>query len=191
MCRSLAALHQRFHRLACWPLCLVAVASLADARQLQAGDWPQLLGPQRNGVAMDESELTPWPGSGPRELWAHQIGQGYAGPAVVGNRVVVFHRAGDKERVECLDASSGRSMWQTDFSANYRGGVNPDTGPRCVPLIHGQQVFLFGAAGDLHCVALESGPKLSGPAQLMPTSGGTKATLEPAAHQSSWTANCW
>src|SRR5262245_32253548 len=115
----------------------------------EAGDWPQILGPNRDGKASGERLLDTWPAAGPKILWKFPLGSGYAGPAVVGQRVLVFHRLADKERVECLDATSGKSQWKADFPANYRGGINPDTGPRCVPLIVGDVVYCYGAAGDL------------------------------------------
>jgi len=87
------------------------------------------------------------------------LGEGYAGPAVVGERVIVFHRVDDVERIEAFDVQTGESDWQADFEATYSGGVNPDRGPRCVPLVHGSHVYVFGAAGDLHCVELTSGKK--------------------------------
>jgi outer membrane protein assembly factor BamB len=73
---------------------------------------------------------------------------------------VVFHRVGETERAQALDVKSGTVLWTADFPATYRGGVNPDTGPRCVPLLHGDAVYLFGAAGDLHCVSLQNGKKI-------------------------------
>jgi outer membrane protein assembly factor BamB len=79
---------------------------------------------------------------------------------VQGQYVVVFHRLGDVERVEALDAASGRPLWKADFRATYAPGVDPDTGPRCVPLIHGGAVHAYGAAGDLHCLSLAAGKKL-------------------------------
>lgn len=122
-----------------------------------AGDWPQILGPARNGIAQDEQPVEPWPASGPRRLWSHEVGQGFAGPAVVGDRVLVFHRIDDIERIEALDRQTGRPVWQQDFAASYRGTINPDIGPRCVPLVHDGSIYVFGAAGDLHCVALADG----------------------------------
>ena len=79
---------------------------------------------------------------------------------MLGERVVVFHRVGDVERVESLDAATGRSVWKADFRATYPPGVDPDTGPRCVPLIHDGAVYVYGAAGDLHGVRLADGKKL-------------------------------
>ena len=125
-----------------------------------AGDWPQVLGPQRNGQAADETLLAAWPASGPVEVWRQQVGSGFAGPAVLGQEVYIFHRVGSAERLQRLDATTGRETWRADFEASYRGGINPDTGPRCVPLVHGPNVYVFGAAGDLHCVARRNGAKI-------------------------------
>jgi len=143
--------------------CIRSVAApllLLLAREVLAGDWPQILGPHRNGKAEGERLLDKWPSGGPKALWRYRLGSGYAGAAVAGQRVIVFHRAGASERIECLDSASGKSQWKADFPADYRGGVNPDQGPRCVPLISGGSVYAFGAAGDLYAVGLESGKKL-------------------------------
>jgi len=139
--------------------CFAAVAfSLGLAvNSTVAGDWPQILGPDRNAIARGESLADRWPDDGPKVLWEHAVGQGFAGPAVAGNRVVVVHRVDGQERVEALDAKTGKPLWQTGFPATYRGGISPDNGPRCVPLIHDGYVYLHGAQGDLHCVSLETG----------------------------------
>ena len=83
----------------------------------QAGDWPQILGPDRNGQAAAEQLLDQWPASGPTAIWRYRLGSGYAGAAVTGQRVIVFHRVGANERIECLDAVSGKSQWKADFPA--------------------------------------------------------------------------
>ena len=61
-------------------LCMLLTPGLATA-----GDWPQILGPHRNGVAVDETLLAAWPTQGPDVVWENKVGQGYAGPAVVGD----------------------------------------------------------------------------------------------------------
>lgn len=131
---------------------------------LRAGDWPQILGPNRNGEAVEERLLSAWPADGPQVLWRQPLGAGYAGVAVAGGRVFAFHRpsAGshDSERLECFEAASGRSLWKADFPASYRGGIDPDKGPRCVPLAADNTVYAMGAAGDLQAVALDSGAVL-------------------------------
>jgi len=72
----------------------------------------------------------------------------------------VLHRVGNILRLDCLDATNGQRHWKADLPASYRGGVNSDTGPRCVPLIHQGRVYLFSAAGQLHCVRLQDGKPL-------------------------------
>ena len=62
-------------------LAVVAVACLA-AEMTLAGDWPQILGPDRNGKAADERLLDTWPSAGPQRIWKYPLGSGYAGAAV-------------------------------------------------------------------------------------------------------------
>lgn len=147
------------YRIFVWTTVAVLLPAVA-ASTTRGGDWPQILGPHRNGRAEGEQLASKWPAGGPRLVWEKTLGSGYAGPVVEGRRVVVFHRVGDAERVEALDAATGETLWKADFEALYRGGINPDTGPRCVPLIHKGRVIVFGAAGDLHCVTLADGKKL-------------------------------
>ena len=115
-------------------LILAAAMLVLVASAVHGGDWPQILGPHRNGHADDEQLSESWPAGGPKVLWRYSLGSGYAGAAVLGQRVVVFHRVGSSERIECLDTASGKSQWKADFSATYKGGIDPDIGPRCVPL---------------------------------------------------------
>lgn len=143
----------------CLSFCVSLLAIVSSASMLLAGDWPQILGPQRDGVAAGEKLPQSWPAAGPAVVWRTPLGEGYAGPAVVGSRVVVFHRVAEGERLEAFDRDSGKSLWRQDFPATYRGGYDPngDTGPRCVPTIAGDVVLAYGAAGELHCVSLSDG----------------------------------
>ena len=152
-------LQRSFAQLLLWVWFVAIVVTRLSSSCAVAGDWPQILGPHRNGHAENERLLPQWPADGPAVAWRHKIGGGFAGPAVVGQEVYVFHRTGDTERLEMLDARSGQAVWNVDFPASYRGGVSPDNGPRCVPLVRGENVYVFGAAGDLYCVARRDGAR--------------------------------
>ncbi len=128
--------------------------------ELLANDWPQILGPKRDGVAAGEKLFKEWPKAGPREIWSKPCGQGYAGVAVKDNKVILFHRVGTNDIVECLDANSGKQLWKTETKSVYRGGFSSDLGPRCVPTISGETVYVFGAAGTLRCLKLANGKPL-------------------------------
>ncbi len=154
------ARHKIFHGLLMAAAILpVAISPVVLPRSAFAGDWPQVLGPQRNGQAENEQLFSSWPSGGPQVVWKKTIGQGYAGPAVVGSRLLLFHRVDDLEVCEARDTQSGRILWKTSFPTRYRSRINPDDGPRAAPVVQGGRVFLFGAAGTLHCVNLQTGEK--------------------------------
>lgn len=137
----------------------LAIAAVATG-SVRAGDWPQILGPRRNGHADEEQLAGEWRTVAPTRLWSIEVGQGYAGPAVRADRVVVFHRLGDEEVATCVSAMSGDQRWERRWPTSYVSRIDRDAGPRCVPVIHQDRVFLFGAAGRLHCVDLAKGREL-------------------------------
>ena len=125
-----------------------------------ATDWPQLLGPDRNGVANDSNLATNWPSGGPRVLWQKKIGNGFAGPVVAAGKLILFHRVGDREIIEALDVGDGKPLWKFDYPTAYRDDFGFDPGPRATPTIAGGKVFAFGADGALNCLSLADGKKL-------------------------------
>ena len=147
------------------PVCPLATVVLligwvgpSSWREASAGDWPQVLGPLRNGVAADESLLPFIPEKGLDVLWKHEVGEGFAGPAILGNRAVVHHRVGRQEVVDCLELGTGKVVWSAKLPANYQPGINPDAGPRCVPtLLKNGTLITFSPSGQLTCLAMDSG----------------------------------
>lgn len=136
-------------------LLTVLVAPVA----LRAADWPQFLGPIRNGASAEIGLLTSWPKNGPPLVWQRPAGAGFSGPVVAGDRLVLFHRLGAKEVVTCLDANTGKEQWQFAYPSNYRDDFGMDEGPRSTPLIADKHIYTLGAAGQLHCLELATGKK--------------------------------
>src|SRR4030095_7486558 len=85
---------------------LICIGPLLEAA---AQDWPQILGPARNGVYAGPLART-LPKSGPALLWKRDVGAGLAGPAVVAGRLILFHRLGAREVVEAMDAATGKAI---------------------------------------------------------------------------------
>src|SRR5437868_8158726 len=80
------------------------LVALLSTSQGVADDWPQFLGPHRNGVS-DELALTnQWPAAGPPAAWQKSIGHGFAGPVVSDGKLVLFSREADQETITCFDA---------------------------------------------------------------------------------------
>ncbi len=138
--------------------CLV-VAFLLSLNELRADDWPQFLGPKRDGVSGETGLLQSWPKDGPPRLWKRDIGSGYAGPVVQGDRLVLFHRVADKETIECLDAATGTPRWTFDYECKFRDDFGKGNGPRATPSLTKEHVICHGADGMLTCVDLASGAK--------------------------------
>jgi len=139
---------------------VVFVMMLACA--VRAHDWPQLLGPARNGIYAGTNLLSTWPKEGPGVLWRKDVGQGFSGPISASNRVILLHRVDDKERVECFEAASGSQLWSFDYPTTYRDDFGFDEGPRATPTISGNRVYTYGAEGILHCIDFATGQKLWG-----------------------------
>jgi len=138
----------------------VAAALAATVVTQAANDWPQYLGPSRNGIYAGPALADTWGANGPKVVWRKQVGQGFAGPAVVGNRVILFHRVGNEEVVESLDAATGNSMWRYAYPTRYRDDFGFDEGPRAVPVVADGVIYTFGAEGQLHAVDLAKGTRL-------------------------------
>ena len=70
------------------PLSLALALALALTPTLRAADWPQLLGPARDGHSAEIGLNWNWPKGGPKVLWKFAAGAGWAGPVVAGERLV-------------------------------------------------------------------------------------------------------
>ena len=127
--------------------------------QVYAGDWPQILGPQRNGIASEEKIADRWPAGRPTKTWEANVGSGFAGPAVSGKIAVLFHRRGDKDELTAFHAETGEQIWTTSFRSTFRPGIVDDDGPRAVPTIQDGSIYAFSAQGVLYCVDLKTGKK--------------------------------
>jgi outer membrane protein assembly factor BamB len=152
-----------------WALALLLAAPLVAAR---ADDWPQWLGPQRDGVWREKDIVDRFPVKGPPVRWRAPVGGGYAGPAVAGDRVYLTDRILDsgvkdptnlfarasspgKERILCLEEATGKVLWQHSYSVKYE--ISYPCGPRCTPLVREGRVYCLGAMGHLVCLDAQTG----------------------------------
>jgi outer membrane protein assembly factor BamB len=138
----------------------VALAAIVAGVPLLADDWPQFLGPARNGSYPGPPLLEAWGPAGPKVVWRKPVGQAFAGPAVAQNRVLLFHRVGNEEVLEALDAATGASAWRYAYATTYRDDFGFDEGPRAVPVVADGIVYTFGAQGQLHAVDLAKGTRV-------------------------------
>ena len=138
---------------------------------LNADDWPQWMGTQRDGVWRETGVINSIPTAGLPIKWRVPIAAGYSGPAVAAGKVFVMdyvRQAGDttnnpfgkdelvgKERVLCLDAAMGKMLWKHEYPRPYK--ISYSSGPRCTPTVDGDKVYTLGAEGDLFCLDASTG----------------------------------
>ncbi|HMJ89064.1 MAG TPA: PQQ-binding-like beta-propeller repeat protein [Candidatus Acidoferrum sp.] len=139
---------------------LICIAAHAD-------DWPQWLGPKRDGVWRESGIVEALPTNGFKYRWRTAIGGGYSGPAVADGRVYVMDRRlarnteaptnafarGEipgSERVLCLSEADGKVLWQHEYDCAYT--VSYAAGPRVTPAVHDGKVYTLGSEGNLLCL---------------------------------------
>jgi outer membrane protein assembly factor BamB len=120
-----------------------------------AADWPQLLGPQRNGVSAEQVSLR-----NPRQLWKKDIGAGFSAPVLASGKLILFHRLGNQEVVEALNPATGAPLWKFEYATTYRDDFGFDEGPRGTPAVADGRVYTHGAEGVLHALDLNTGRKV-------------------------------
>lgn len=127
--------------------------------QARSTDFPQFLGPDRNGMLTSTNIDFNWSQSPPEVVWKHPIGKGWAGFAVQGDVAVTMEQRDEKELVSAYSIIDGSLIWTyeiTAFHTNIAGG----TGPRCTPAISDNKVYACSAVSQFVCLDLESGEKL-------------------------------
>jgi outer membrane protein assembly factor BamB len=150
-----------------------ATLAIAVAVQCARGDdWPQWLGPERDGIWRENGILAKFPAGGPKIRWRTPIGAGYSGPAVAHGKVFITDRILDaraqnpaspfkrnpvsgSERVLCLDAESGKVIWTYEYPCLYR--VSYAAGPRTTPSVSEGKVYTIGTMGNLLCLDANTG----------------------------------
>jgi len=132
--------------------------------ECRAEDWPQWMGPKRDNVWNIAKPPQSFALGSLKASWTAPIAGGYAGPAVVGDRLYVtdlvtksdvkvdnFGRRSfvGTERVLCLNSTTGKEVWKKEYPVTYT--MSYPAGPRCTPIVDGERVYTLGAEGDLYC----------------------------------------
>ncbi len=135
-----------------------------------AEDWPQWMGPNRDNVWENKKAIRTLPSGGPKILWSAPVAGGYAGPAVVGDRVflsdlvtsdnVKVDNFGRRtftgtERVLCVSNKDAKIVWKHEYPVTYT--ISYPAGPRCTPVVDGNMVYTLGGEGDLICFQASDG----------------------------------
>src|SRR6266404_3501083 len=150
----------------------ISLALISHVSNATADDWPQWMGPQRDGVWRERGVVEKFSSDGPAVVWRTKVNRGYCGPSVADGRIFLLDRqpgprlerkpgdrgipmAAGNERVLCLDAKTGGKIWEHVYDCPYRIGY--PSGPRAMPVVASGHVFTLGAMGDLLCLEATEG----------------------------------
>jgi outer membrane protein assembly factor BamB len=136
-----------------------------------AADFPQFLGPNRNGKLTGPKLALDWKKSPPKELWRRPVGQAWTGFSVSGGLAITQEQREEQELVVCYSLLTGDIIWSHADDVRYEnplGGV----GPRANPTIDSGRVYTFGAKGTLNCLELATG-RLIWAKNVIDSNGGT------------------
>lgn len=137
-------------------IAVTVLVAVATAPGLAMGaDWPQYMGPRRDGVSAESGLLSAWPEGGPPELWRKTLGPAFSGMAVAGGRLYSADSDGELDYAFCLDADSGKEIWRTAIGPVWVNDFG--NGPRSTPAVAGGSVYLVSGQGHLTALSAEDG----------------------------------
>ncbi len=117
----------------------VTLPAQQASQRVRLGDWPELRGPNRDGISRETGLINTWKLNGENFLWRVPYG-GRSTPVVMGDRVYVQNPVGRgpalQERVMALDAATGKVVWeykvnifQSDVPAHRIAWASPAVDP--------------------------------------------------------------
>ena len=125
------------------------------------GEWPQWRGPTRDCFVAPTSAA--WPDSleSLDRVWRVELGPGYSGPIVWGDKVFVTETRDETfEVVRALDRKTGRELWKTQWegamSVPFFAKSNGDW-IRSTPACDGRCLYVGGMQDVLVCLNIEDG----------------------------------
>jgi outer membrane protein assembly factor BamB len=135
------------------PVAREPVKEPAPVPEMPSLDWPQYLGPDRDGRSEAAGLARTWPAGGPEVLWTVKLGAGYAAACVSAGEVFVLDRVGGKDDTKdvlrCFGLEDGKERWTFEYDAPGKFSHN---GSRSTPAADAQRVYIVGPLGHFHCL---------------------------------------
>lgn len=125
---------------------------------LFAADWPQLRGPNSDGISTEKGINKTWNQKPPALLWKTAMGDdGYAGASVVKGKVYIIDHKPNQDIVRAIDVSNGKDVW----TYAYVDAEKPNNGySRATPTVNSGRVYALGRLGLLNCLDAKTGKLL-------------------------------
>jgi outer membrane protein assembly factor BamB len=137
---------------------IVAILSFLfiSAAFVQAEDWPQWRGPNRDGISHEKNLPARWTETNNIAWKAPLPGMGGSTPVIWGDRIFLTTEDGNDVAVVCFD-TKGKQLWETKVGGGdarkrfMRGEGNQASASPCTD---GKHVYAFFGTGDFLCCDL-------------------------------------
>ncbi|MBA3513528.1 MAG: PQQ-binding-like beta-propeller repeat protein [Pyrinomonadaceae bacterium] len=125
-------------------------------------DWPQWGGPNRDFKSDSKKLANRWPAAGPRRLWVRPLGEGHSSIVSETGRLYTMYRRGAREYLICLEARSGKTLWEHAYAAPLypKMDMSYGSGPHSTPVVSGELIFSVGTTGKLLCLDKTTGKEV-------------------------------
>ncbi|HZZ72080.1 MAG TPA: PQQ-binding-like beta-propeller repeat protein [Pirellulales bacterium] len=133
----------------------VLAQGILSAAETDVKNWPQFLGPTRNGQSTDKNLVDSFPKAGPKIVWRVPGGEGMSGIALEGGIAITLVQRDGKQTALALDAATGKERWSQPITAGYDNSMG--TGPRGTPTIAAGSVYAFSGEGVLAALEQSTG----------------------------------
>jgi outer membrane protein assembly factor BamB len=123
------------------------------------GAWPRFRGDQFDAIGKPGVPLArQWPEKGLPKLWSLELGEGYAGAAVLNGRVYVldYDRKAVGDALRCFSLADGKEIWRFSYPVMIKRNHGMS---RTVPAVTEKYVVAFGPKCDVSCVDAVTGEK--------------------------------
>jgi len=129
----------------------------AKAPATSTEDWPQYLGPCRDGVSPQQGLHIDWQSRSPEVLWRKPLGSGYSSLSIVRDRLFTMTQQNDRIVVVCYHAGTGELLWTQPLGSSYVDKQNQGPGPRATPTYDRGKLFCLGPDGEFACLNAADG----------------------------------
>lgn len=123
-----------------------------------AADWPQLLGPARNGISAETGLIDSFSDEGPDVVWRTPLGVGMSSIAIANGLAITMYQDAENQYVVALEEGTGERRWATRVGPSFENAMG--NGPRATPTVDGGQVFTFSGEGILSALNADDGKLL-------------------------------
>jgi outer membrane protein assembly factor BamB len=141
-----------------WRGCVAFLAVLLSIPAL-AGDWPEIMGPQRRGISPETGWNTDWNHKEPPLVWKFEAGPGASSCVIAGGKIYTMGSKADHEFVVCLDAATGKEVWRQTYDCKF-DKRSWSGGPAVTPVLDGDCLYTLSFRGQLFCWKANDGTKI-------------------------------